>query len=133
MATIAEVHVDPDRAVRVERIVTVVEAGAIVHPANLRSQVEGATVMALGGALFEEIRFASGRILNGRLSQYRVPRFSDLPRLEIHLIDRRESPPAGAGETPMIAVAPAVGNAIFDATGVRLRSLPLRLGAAPAA
>ncbi len=133
VATIAEVHVDPDRAVRVERIVTVVEAGAIVHPANLRSQVEGATVMALGGALFEEIRFASGRILNGRLSQYRVPRFSDLPRLEIHLIDRRESPPAGAGETPMIAVAPAVGNAIFDATGVRLRSLPLRLGAAPAA
>jgi len=125
VATVAEVSVAGDRRVRVERIVTVFEAGAIVNPDNLRSQVEGAQVMALGGALFEAVHFEAGRMLNPRLSQYRVPRFSDVPRIEVELVDAREFPPAGAGETPMIAVAPAVANAIFDATGCRLRSLPL--------
>jgi len=125
VATIAEVTVAPDRTVRVDRLVVAYEAGTIVHPENLRSQVEGASVMALGGALFEAIHFEGGRILNDRLSTYRVPRFSDVPSVEVHLLDRNDLPPAGAGETPMIAVAPAVANAIFDATGVRLRSLPL--------
>ncbi|HYA10852.1 MAG TPA: molybdopterin cofactor-binding domain-containing protein [Thermoplasmata archaeon] len=125
VATVAEVTVTPDRAVKVDRLVLAYEAGAIVHPANLRSQVEGAAVMALGGALFEAIHFAGGRILNDRLGTYRVPRFSDLPSVEVHLVDRNDLPSAGAGETPMIAVAPAVANAIFDATGCRLRALPL--------
>jgi nicotinate dehydrogenase subunit B len=109
----------------VERLVTAFEAGAIVNPDNLRNQVEGATMMALGGALFEAIRFGRGQVLNPRLSEYRVPRFSDLPRVEVELMDLKGEPPAGAGESPMMAVAPAVANAIFDATGVRLRSLPL--------
>jgi nicotinate dehydrogenase subunit B len=125
VATVAEVSVDPARRLRVTRLVSAFEAGAIVHPENLRSQVEGAHVMALGGALFEALHFDRGVVLNPRLSQYRVPRFSDLPEIEIELIDAREYPPAGAGETPMIAVAPAISNAIFDATGARLRSLPL--------
>ncbi len=125
LATVAEVTVDARRKVRVDRLVSVFEAGAVVHPENLRSQVEGAAVMALGGALFEAIHFDGGMILNPRLSEYRVPRFSDLPRIEAHLLDRKDLPPAGGGETPLIAVAPAIGNALFDATGVRLRSLPL--------
>lgn len=125
VATVSEVTVDPGRKVRVDRIVSVFEAGAIVNPDNLRSQVEGATVMALGGALFEAIHFREGIVLNRRLSEYRVPRFSDLPSLEVVLLDRPDLPPAGAGETPMIAVAPSIANAIFDACGVRLRSLPL--------
>jgi nicotinate dehydrogenase subunit B len=125
IATVAEVGVDAQRRVRVTRLVSAFEAGAIVHPENLRSQVEGAHVMALGGALFEAIHFDRGVVQNPRLSQYRVPRFSDLPEIEIELIDAREFPPAGAGETPMIAVAPAVANAIFDASGTRIRSLPL--------
>jgi nicotinate dehydrogenase subunit B len=125
IATVAEVTVDADRRLRVARLVSAFEAGAIVAPENLRSQVEGAQVMALGGALFEEIHFERGVIQNPRLSQYRVPRFSDLPEIEVELIDAREYPPAGAGETPMIAVAPAIANAIFDATGARLRALPL--------
>ena len=82
-------------------------------------------VMALGGALFEEIRFDPGVVRNPRLSEYRVPRFSDLPSLEVELLDRPDLPSSGAGETPMIAVAPAVANAIFDATGWRGRRLPL--------
>jgi nicotinate dehydrogenase subunit B len=125
IATVAEVSVDSGRRVRVSRLVSAFEAGAIVHPENLRSQVEGAHVMALGGALFEAVHFHQGVVQNPRLSQYRVPRFSDLPEIEIELIDAREFPPAGAGETPMIAVAPAIANAIFDASGARLRSLPL--------
>jgi len=125
VATIAEVSVDAQRRVRVDRLVTAFEAGAIVNPPNLRSQVEGAVVMGLGGALFEAVRFAAGVVQNARLSQYRVPRFSDLPKVEVELMDRPDLPPSGAGETPMIAVAPAIGNAIFDATGCRLRTLPL--------
>ena len=125
VATVAEIRVTAARHLRVDRLVTAFEAGAIVQPDNLRSQVEGAMVMGIGGALFEAIRFDQGFVHNARLAQYRVPRFSDLPRLEVELIDRPDLPPSGAGETPMIAVAPAIGNAIFDATGQRLRSLPL--------
>jgi CO/xanthine dehydrogenase Mo-binding subunit len=125
VATFAEVKVHGDRRLEVLRIVTGFECGAIVHPTNLRSQVEGATVMALGGALFEAVSFSNGRILNPRLSQYRVPRFHDVPPIDVLLIDRRDLPSQGGGETPLIAVAPAIANAIFDATGVRLRGLPL--------
>jgi isoquinoline 1-oxidoreductase len=124
VATCAEVRV-LDKEVELVRLVTAFECGAIVNPANLKSQVEGAVIMGIGGALFEAIEFDRGRILNGRFSGYRVPRFDDVPALETVLIDRKDLPSAGAGETPIIAVAPAIGNAIFDATGVRLRSLPL--------
>jgi isoquinoline 1-oxidoreductase len=75
--------------------------------------------------LFEAIDFANGRILNGRLSQYRVPRFSDVPRIEVVLIDRKDIPSAGAGETPIVGIAPAIANAIFSSTGLRIRSLPM--------
>jgi nicotinate dehydrogenase subunit B len=125
VATYAEVRVDRSRRLEVLRVVTGYECGAIVHPTNLRAQVEGGTVMALGGALFEAVHFDGGRILNPRLSQYRVPRFHDVPPVEVLLLDRPDLPSQGAGETPLIALAPALANAIFDATGTRLRSLPL--------
>ena len=111
--------------VNLVRVVTVFECGAIVNPDGLKNQVEGAVIQGLGGALFEAIEFAGGKILNPRFSQYRVPRFSDVPELETILLDRKDLPSAGAGETPIVALAPSVGNAIFAATGVRLRSLPL--------
>lgn len=111
--------------VRVLRVVTAFECGAVVNPDQLRNQIEGANVMGIGGALFEAIEFENGRILNNRFSRYRVPRFSDAPAIEVVLLDRKDLPSAGAGETPIVGLAPAVGNAIFDATGVRLRSLPL--------
>ena len=81
--------------------------------------------MGLGGALFEAIDFANGRILNPRLSQYRVPRFSDTPKIDLVLLDRKDVPSAGAGETPIVGIAPAIANAIYHATGMRIRSLPI--------
>ncbi len=126
VATCAEVSVDRRNGrVQVLRVLTAFECGTILNPNHLKNQVEGAAIMALGGALFEAIRFANGKILNPRFSDYRVPRFADVPVLETVLLDRKDLPSAGAGETPIIAVAPAVGNAIFQATGVRLRSLPM--------
>ena len=79
----------------------------------------------LGGALFEQVDFADGVIRNASLSQYRVPRLPDVPPVEAILVDRPDQPSAGGGETPLIAVAPALANAIRAATGTRLRSLPL--------
>jgi nicotinate dehydrogenase subunit B len=126
VATCAEVAVDrASGAVRVVRLVTAFECGAVVNPDGLRNQIIGANIMGLGGALFEAIEFENGRILNARLSRYRVPRFKDVPEVEAVLLDRKDVPSAGAGETPIVGVAPAIGNAIFDATGVRLRSLPM--------
>jgi isoquinoline 1-oxidoreductase len=128
VAACVEVEVDPAaRTVRLVEIVEAFECGAILNPWNTRSQVEGCILMGLGAALREEILFEQGRVVNARFSQYRVPRFRDLPdRLEVILIDRKDLPSAGAGETPIVAVAPAMANAIFDATGARPRSLPLR-------
>jgi isoquinoline 1-oxidoreductase len=126
VATCAEVAVDRStRQVKVVRLVTAFECGAIVNPDHLTNQVQGMQVMALGGALFEAIRFDRGKIQNAKLSRYRVPRLADLPKIEVVLVNRKDLSPAGAGETPMITVAPAVANAIFDATGKRLRDLPL--------
>ena len=125
VATCVEVRVEERGRLHVLRVVTAYECGAVVNPDTVRSQVEGATVMALGAALFEAIHYDAGRILNPSFATYRVPRFTDVPPIEVLLLDRRDIPSAGAGETPLIAVAPALANAIFEAAGVRLRSLPL--------
>lgn len=130
VATCVQVRVDGAR-LDVLRVVTAFECGAIVDPDNLRNQVEGATIMGLGGALFEAVHFAQGRILNPRFSQYRLPRFSDIPPIEIVLVDRPDLPSAGAGEAPIMTIAPALANAIFAATGNRIRNLPLLDGLAP--
>jgi nicotinate dehydrogenase subunit B len=111
--------------VKVKRAVIAFECGAVVNPAHLRSQVEGGLAMGLGGALFEHIEFARNKLINGKLSRYRVPRFADMPVIESVLLDRKDIPSAGSGETPIVGIAPAVGNAIFDATGKRIRALPL--------
>jgi isoquinoline 1-oxidoreductase len=124
-ACCASISVTSDRRIRVEKVVEAFECGAIVNPEQLSNQVEGAIVMGLGGALFEAIEFENGRILNPRLSKYPVPRISDLPVIEVVLMDRKDLPSAGAGETPIMGIAPAIANALFQATGVRIRSMPI--------
>ena len=126
VATCAEVSVDRESGkVKLVRVVEAFECGAIVNPDQLKNQIEGSIVMGIGGALFEAIDFDNGKIVNGRFSRYRVPRFSDVPLIETVLVDRRDLPSAGAGEAPIVGLAPAVGNAIFEAVGIRLRSLPM--------
>lgn len=125
VGTCAEVYVGANKQVKVVRVVQAFECGAIVNPHHLEAQVLGCIVQALGGALFESIDFADGKIKNGSMASYRVPRFSDMPKIEIITIDRKDLPSAGAGEASFIGVAPAIRNAILDATGVGLSSLPL--------
>ena len=126
VATCAEVSVNSSNGqIKIERVVAAFECGAIVNPDNLKNQIEGSIIMGIGGALFEAIEFENGKILNARLSQYRVPRFTDVPPIETVLVDRRDLPTSGAGETPIIGIAPAIGNAIFNATGTRLLSMPM--------
>jgi isoquinoline 1-oxidoreductase len=132
VATCAEIALEKapskdknNASVRIVRVVEAFECGAVVNPLHLRNQIEGAIVQAIGGALFESIQFENGKILNSRFADYRVPRFNDTPLIEVVLVDRKDLPSAGAGETPIVGLAPAVGNAIFNAAGVRLRSLPL--------
>jgi isoquinoline 1-oxidoreductase len=126
VATFAEVAVEAESGrVSVTRVVQAFDCGAVVNPDHLKLQLEGAVVQGLGGALFEAVHFENGRILNPHMASYRVPRFSDAPSVEIILVDRKDLPSAGAGETGIVGIAPALGNAICDATGLRLRSLPM--------
>jgi isoquinoline 1-oxidoreductase len=83
--------------------------------------------MGLGPALREEMRFENGQILNASFRKYQIPRFDDVPELDIHLLNRPDLPSAGAGETPIIAIAPAIANAVFHATGTRIRTMPILL------
>jgi len=132
VATCAEISVSqPGSKVKIERVVTAFECGAIVNPEHLKNQVEGSVIQGIGGALFEAIEFENGRILNPHVGKYRLPRFSDVPVLETILLDRKDLPSAGAGETPIVGLAPAVGNAIFQATGVRIRALPMAPNGVP--
>jgi isoquinoline 1-oxidoreductase len=85
----------------------------------------GAIVQGLGGALLEAIRFGDGKLENPHFESYRLPRFADAPHIEIVLIDRKDLPSAGAGEIGLVGIAPAVGNAIFAATGTRVRNMPM--------
>jgi isoquinoline 1-oxidoreductase len=109
----------------------VFECGAILNPDNLLAQVQGCLLMGLGPALGEEIRFEKGRVLNASFAGYPVPRFQDVPELDLHLLDRPDLASAGGGETPIIAIAPAIAGAVFHATGERIRQMPIRLSKAP--
>jgi CO/xanthine dehydrogenase Mo-binding subunit len=127
IAICAELAVIPGQATPVVKQLTAAfECGAILNPANLKAQVDGSLIQGLGGALTEEIAFRNGQLENGRFSRYKVPRFRDVPPIETILVNRPDLEPAGAGETPIVAVAPAIANAFFSATGKRARSMPVR-------
>jgi isoquinoline 1-oxidoreductase len=126
VATCVEVEVDPaSKRLRLRRVVQAWESGAVVNPDGLRNQNVGAIAQAIGGALFEAIQFKDGRILNPHFAEYRLPRFSDMPEIDVVLIDRKDLPSAGAGETGIVGLAPAISNAIFAATGTRRRDMPM--------
>ncbi len=128
VAACVEVKIDRERnRLSVEKVCQAFECGAIVNPDNLLSQIQGAIVMGLGPALREEMRFEKGKMLNAAFARYHVPRFEDVPELDIHLLNRPDLPSSGAGETPLIAVAPAIANAVSRAIGQRIREMPIKL------
>jgi isoquinoline 1-oxidoreductase len=126
VACCTKIEVARDGTFKVLKVVEAFECGAIQNPANLKAQVEGALVMGLGGALTEEMRFKDGKMLNAKFSRYRVPRFKDVPEIGTILVNRPDLPSVGAGETPIIGIAPAIANALFHAAQVRIRSMPIR-------
>ena len=125
VATIAEVEIDSAKKIRIRRVVQAWESGAVVNPDGLDNQLSGGIVQAIGGALFEAIQFSDGRILNPRFSRYPVPRFRDVPKIELVVLDRKDLPSAGAGEIGLIGLAPAIANALFAASGVRVQNMPM--------
>ena len=126
VATCAEIaHDSSSGEIKVIRVVVSFECGAVINPSNLENQIVGSVVQGIGGALFEWVDFKDGKITNPNFSSYRVPRFSDTPLIETVILNRKDIPSAGAGETPIFGIAPAIRNAIFNATGKRLYKLPL--------
>jgi isoquinoline 1-oxidoreductase len=124
IGTAVEVHLESNE-VKIDRIVATYECGKVINPRHLKSQVSGSLVQGLGGALFESIDFKDGKVLNASMGNYRVPRFSDLPEIEVVLLDRPDIKSTGAGEAALVALAPAIRDAIFEATGKKLTSLPM--------
>jgi isoquinoline 1-oxidoreductase len=128
VAACVEIAIDPQqKKINVRHVCEVFECGAVLNPDNLTSQVQGCILMGLGPALREEMRFEDGKMRNAVFSKYLVPRFSDVPELDLHLLNRPDLASAGGGETPIIAIAPAVANAVFQATGTRVHAMPIRL------
>jgi nicotinate dehydrogenase subunit B len=126
VAAVAEVAVNKSTGnVEVKRVVCAQDQGATVNPDGSRQQMEGGITMGLGYALAEEVRFKDGAVLDRNFDTYQIPRFSWLPRIETILIENPETPASGCGEPPVTTMGAVVANAIFDATGARLRQLPM--------
>ncbi|MEM9208176.1 MAG: molybdopterin cofactor-binding domain-containing protein, partial [Pseudomonadota bacterium] len=126
-ACVAHVAVDPDtREIAVEKIWQTIDCGTVVHPDGAMAQAEGATLWGLSIALHEGTVFEDGQVRDRNLNAYTPLRMKDVPELEINYIESTEFP-TGLGEPPLIAVAPAIGNAVYAATGVRARDLPIRI------
>ena len=124
IATVAEVEVASDGEVRVRRIVSAVDAGTIVNPDTTIAQVQGGLIFGITAALYGEITIENGRVQQSNFNDYRMLRIDQTPAIEIHLIKSGEAP-GGIGETGTTAAPPSIVNAIFAATGVRLRRLPI--------
>jgi isoquinoline 1-oxidoreductase beta subunit len=124
MAQIAEVEVAKDGAVRVHRVVCAVDCGMIVNPDIVRAQIEGAVMFGITAALHGEITLKDGRVEQTNFDTYQMLRMNEAPGVEVHMIESFESP-GGMGEAGTSAIVPAVTNAIFAATGQRVRKLPI--------
>jgi isoquinoline 1-oxidoreductase beta subunit len=125
LSQIAEVAVSKEGGVRVERVVCVVDCGSIVNPDTIEAQIEGGIIFGITAALFSEITLADGRVEQSNFNDYRMLRINEAPLIEVHLVKSAE-PPGGIGEPGTVGLAPAVTNAVFAATGKRIRKLPIK-------
>jgi CO/xanthine dehydrogenase Mo-binding subunit len=125
VAMVADVLVDPgEGTVRVTRVVVAHDCGLIINPDGVRNQIEGNVIQGIGRSLFEAVHWDATAVTTLTWETYRVVTFPDVPEIDIVLIDRPDQPPWGAGEPAICPVTAAIGNAIFAATGVRLRDVP---------
>ena len=124
VAQVADVSVnEKDGSVKVDRIVAAVDCGPVVNPDTVKAQIEGAVIEALSATLKEEIKFSNGGVKSANFDDYKIIRMSEIPEIEVHIIKSNEKI-GGIGEPGVPPAAPAVGNAIFNATGVRIRRIP---------
>jgi isoquinoline 1-oxidoreductase beta subunit len=124
IATVAQVQVDEHGEVHVQRVVSAVDTGIVVNPDTVIAQLQGGLVFGLTAALYGHIDIDKGRVRQSNFHDYRMVRINEMPQIEVHLIDSAEAP-GGIGETGTTAAPPALGNALYAATGIRLRRLPV--------
>jgi isoquinoline 1-oxidoreductase beta subunit len=124
LAYVAEVTVSADGSVKVDRVVCAVDCGIAINPDVIRAQVEGGVAFGLGAILYSTISLKQGRVEQWNFNDYRVLRMSSMPTVEVYIVNSEE-PPSGIGEPTVPPIGPAVSNAIFAATGTRVRTLPL--------
>jgi isoquinoline 1-oxidoreductase beta subunit len=124
MAQVAEVEVSKDGEVQVKRVTCAVDCGVAINPNTIEAQVQSAIVYGLSAALFNEITLKDGRVEQSNFDNYRALHMNEMPAIDVHLVTSNE-PPGGMGEPGTSALAPAVANAVYAATGVRLRKLPI--------
>jgi isoquinoline 1-oxidoreductase beta subunit len=126
VAEVVEITVAADLTLRIDRVVCAVDCGLVINPRIVAQQVESSVVFALSAALAGSITFDKGRVQQSNFHDYTSMRMADCPRIETHIVPSAE-PPEGIGEPAVPPLAPALANAIFAATGKRLRDLPLKL------
>ncbi len=114
------------KEITVKSVSAAIDCGLVFNPEGVRSQIEGAIIMGLGSSLFEAAEFENGRLLNANFARYRVPRITQTPRIQVAICGAAENPSTGAGEPGIVPIAPAIGNALFDLAGKRVRELPLQ-------
>jgi isoquinoline 1-oxidoreductase beta subunit len=124
MAQVAEVEVASDGAVRVRRVVCAVDCGTVINPDTVRAQIQGAIIFGITSALYGEITIKDGRVEQTNFDTYQILRINEAPAIEVHIVQSAELP-GGMGEAGTSLIAPALTNAIFAATGKRLRKLPI--------
>ena len=124
LATVAEAEVDEHGEIRVRRLVCAVDCGVVVNPDTVVAQIEGGIIFGLTAALHSQITLARGRVQQSNFNNYRMMRINEAPRIEVHIMHSTEAP-GGIGEPGTVTAAPALANALFAATGVRVRKLPI--------
>jgi len=126
LATIAEVKVNQNNGeVRVEHVVCAQDTGEVINPEGIRMQIEGCITMGLGYCFTEEIQFSNGRILDENFDTYEIPRFSWTPKIETVLVNNPKMPPQGCGEPAITSMGGVIANAVYDAVGKRMFTLPM--------
>ena len=125
VANVAEVTIGKDGTIRVDRMVVAIDCGQVINPDMVAAQMEGGVVFGLTSALYDEITIENGAVRQTNFDNYPMMRITDMPRVEVHIVPSHETP-GGIGEPGVPCAAPAVANAIFAATGKRLRRLPFQ-------